>query len=137
MITLATLGKWLNAPAETERLEFKEAKQSYEKEKLFKYCVALANEGGGHLVFGVTDKPPRRVVGSQAFPSQTSLNEIKARIVEKLRFRVEVIELQHPNGRVLVFEICRNTISLRWHLPDESGRGASPDDPRCAQTHFR
>ena len=105
MITLETLDRWLNAPAETERLEFKEAKQSYEKEKLFKYCVALANEGGGHLVFGVTDKPPRRVVGSQAFLSQTSLNEIKARIVEKLRFRVDVTELQHPDGRVLVFEI--------------------------------
>ena len=43
MITLETLDRWLNAPAETERLEFKEAKQSYEKEKLFKYCVALAN----------------------------------------------------------------------------------------------
>jgi ATP-dependent DNA helicase RecG len=105
MITIETLEQWVNAPAETERLEFKEAKQSYDKEKLFKYCVALANEGGGHLVFGVTDKPPRRVVGSQAFPSQTSLNEIKARIVEKLRFRVEVTELQHPDGRVLVFEI--------------------------------
>ena len=105
MITLETLDRWLDAPAETERLEFKEAKQSYEKEKLFKYCIALANEGGGHLVFGVTDKPPRRVVGSQAFPSQTSLNEIKARIVEKLRFRVDVTELQHPDGRVLVFEI--------------------------------
>jgi ATP-dependent DNA helicase RecG len=38
MITLETLDRWLNAPAETERLEFKEAKQSYEKEKLFKYC---------------------------------------------------------------------------------------------------
>lgn len=105
MITLETLDRWLDAPAETERLEFKEAKQSYEKEKLFKYCIALANEGGGHLVFGVTDKPPRRVVGSQAFPSQTSLNEIKARIVEKLRFRVDVTELQHPDGRLLVFEI--------------------------------
>jgi ATP-dependent DNA helicase RecG len=110
MITLETLDRWLNVPAETERLEFKEAKQSYEKEKLFKYCVALANEGGGHLVFGVTDKPPRRVVGSQAFPSQTSLNEIKARIVEKLRFRVDITELQHPDGRVLVFEIPTRSV---------------------------
>lgn len=28
---------------------------------------ALSNEGGGHLVFGVTDRQPREVVGSQAF----------------------------------------------------------------------
>jgi ATP-dependent DNA helicase RecG len=105
MVTLETLDRWLNAQAETERLEFKEARQSYEKEKLLKYCIAIANEGGGHLVFGITDKLPRRVVGSQAFPSQSSLNEIKSRILEKLRFRVDVTELQHPDGRVLVFDI--------------------------------
>jgi ATP-dependent DNA helicase RecG len=105
MITLETLEQWLNAPAETENLEFKEAKQQFNKADLLKYCVALANEGGGYLVFGVTNKPPRQVVGSQAFPSQTSLNEIKSRIVEKLRFRVDVTELAHPDGRVLVFEI--------------------------------
>ena len=105
MITLETLEKWLNAPAETENLEFKQAKQQFNKVDLLKYCVALANEGGGYLVFGVTNKPPRQVVGSQAFPSQTSLNEIKSRIVEKLGFRVDVTELAHPNGRVLVFEI--------------------------------
>jgi ATP-dependent DNA helicase RecG len=105
MITLETLEQWLKAPTEIERLEFKEAKHSYKKEKLLEYCVAIANEGGGHLIFGVSDKPPRRVVGSQAFPSQSSLNEIKSRILEKLRFRVDIIELQHSDGRVLVFEI--------------------------------
>jgi ATP-dependent DNA helicase RecG len=105
MTTLENLEQWLLAPAETEQLEFKEAKQRYDTTKLLRYCVALANEGGGHLVLGVTNKPPRIVVGSQAFPSLTSLNDIKALIVEKLRFRVEVTELHHPNGRVLVFEV--------------------------------
>jgi ATP-dependent DNA helicase RecG len=105
MITLETLENWLNAPAETERLEFKEAKLQYDTTKLLRYCVALANEGGGYLVLGVTDKRPRRVVGSQAFLSPTDLNDIKARIVEKLRFRVDATELQHPDGRVLVFEV--------------------------------
>lgn len=70
-----------------------------------KYCVALSNENGGYLILGVTDKRPRRIVGTQAFESPTELNAIKALIVEKLRFRVEVIELQHPDGRVLVFEV--------------------------------
>lgn len=105
MITLETLEKWLNAPAETEQLEFKEAKQQYDTTKLLRYCVALANEGGGYLILGVTDKRPRRVVGSQAFPSATDFNDIKSRILDKLRFRVEVTELQHPDGRVLVFEV--------------------------------
>jgi ATP-dependent DNA helicase RecG len=105
MVTLENLEQWLLAPAETERLEFKEAKQQYDTTKLLRYCIALANEGGGHLVLGVTNKPPRNVVGTQAFSSATSLNEIKSLIVERLRFRVEVTELDHANGRVLVFEI--------------------------------
>ncbi len=105
MITLETLEQWLNAPAETERLEFKEAKRQFDTTKLLRYCVALSNEGGGHLVLGVTNRPPRPVVGTQAFATTTDLNHIKAYIVEKLRFRVEAIELSHPNGRVLIFEI--------------------------------
>jgi ATP-dependent DNA helicase RecG len=93
MVTLENLEQWLLAPAETEKLEFKEAKQQYDTTKLLRYCIALANEGGGHLVLGVTNKPPRNVVGTTAFPSATFLNDIKALIVEKLRFRVEVTEL--------------------------------------------
>ena len=42
------------------------AKNNFHFEKLVAYCVALANEGGGRIL-GVTDKPPRRVVGTLAF----------------------------------------------------------------------
>jgi len=51
---------------ENAYLEFKEAKNNYDSDKLTQYCCALANEGGGKLVFGVTDKIPRTIVGSQA-----------------------------------------------------------------------
>lgn len=105
MITLDTLTRWLTAPAESEHLEFKEAKQQFDTTKLLRYCVALANEGGGHLILGVSDRPPRNVVGSQAFTAASDLNDIKSRIVEKLRIRVDAVELAHPNGRVLVFKI--------------------------------
>lgn len=104
-ITLDALARWLNAPSETERLEFKEAKQQFDSTKLMRYCVALANEGGGHVVLGVSDKPPRRVVGSLAYAAANDLNQFKARVVEKLRLRVDATELQHPDGRVLVFEV--------------------------------
>lgn len=104
-ITLEILQAWLVAPAESERLEFKEAKINYSNEKLLRYCAALANEGGGYLVLGVTDELPRRVVGTQAYIAATDLNHIKKAITEKFRFRVEVTELQHPDGRILVFTI--------------------------------
>lgn len=55
--------------AEDEHLEFKEAKEQFDFEKLVKYCVALANEGGGRIVLGVTDKTPRHIVGTRASDS--------------------------------------------------------------------
>ncbi|CDM95200.1 carbon storage regulator related protein [Limnospira indica PCC 8005] len=54
---------------------------------------------------GVTDKLPRKVVGSLAWSTARELNKIKAYIVEQLKFRVDATELQHPDGRVLVFEV--------------------------------
>lgn len=54
---------------------------------------------------GVTDKRPRQIVGSIAYSKAGELNGIKSRIVNELRFRVEVTELEHEKGRVLVFEV--------------------------------
>lgn len=93
------LEDWL-AAREHERLEFKEAKSNFHFEKLVKYCSALANEGGGSIILGVTDALPRRVVGSSAFPN---LERTKAGLVEKLRLRIEAYDISHPHGRVVVF----------------------------------
>ena len=59
--------QWLEAP-EGARLEFKEARHSFHFEKLLQYCVALANEGGGQILLGVSDRRPRTIVGTRAFP---------------------------------------------------------------------
>src|SRR5947209_7090559 len=47
--TPAQIEVWLQSRTEHQRLEFKEAKTQYDNNKLFRYCVALANEGGGIL----------------------------------------------------------------------------------------
>lgn len=112
MLTLDTLNRWLTDAPESEHLEFKEAKLQYDTTKLLRYCVALANEGGGHLVLGVTDKRPRQVVGTQAFQNR---GDITARILETLRIRVDAEELQHPGGRVLVFSIPPRPIGTPLH----------------------
>ncbi|MFZ2361327.1 MAG: ATP-binding protein [Anaerolineae bacterium] len=98
---LAQIEAWLEAK-EDEHLEFKEAKNRYDFEKLVKYCAALANEGGGAFVLGITDKRPRRVVGSQAF---ADLERAKAGLIERLRLRIDAYELHHPDGRVVVFAV--------------------------------
>ena len=94
---------------EDENLEFKEAKTSYEFDNLVKYCAALANEGGGWFVLGVTDKIPRKVVGSQAF---IDLEQIKPKILDRLHLRIDADEVIHPHGRVLVFTVPGRPIGV-------------------------
>jgi len=108
-VDLVQLQTWMNALTEDEHLEFKEAKGGFHFEKLVKYCAALANEGGGTMILGVTDKLPRQVVGSQAFDS---VERTKAGLIDKLRLRVEVTEVSHPQGRVLVFEVPPRPIGM-------------------------
>jgi ATP-dependent DNA helicase RecG len=104
---------WRQAPSEHQRLEFKEAKNQYDTRKLQSYCVAIANEGGGHLLLGIADAPPRTVVGTAAFPNLISAAEM---IFNAVGFRVDIDEVAHPDGRVLVFHIPSRPKGTAYHL---------------------
>ena len=88
--TPAQIDLWRQSATETQKLEFKEAKASYDRQKLAAYCVAIANEGGGHFLLGITDKPPRTVVGSAAFPNVVKTAE---QLFDTVGFRVDVEEV--------------------------------------------
>jgi ATP-dependent DNA helicase RecG len=107
-ITLQELRAWMDS-REDEHLEFKEAKNRFDFEELVKYCVALANEGGGRIIFGVTDKRPRRVVSCHA---SEPLGRTKAGLIERLRLRVEADEVAHPDGRVIVFHVPSRPVGM-------------------------
>ena len=96
---IAQLEAWIQGK-EGENLEFKEAKNSFHFENLCKYCCALANEGGGRILLGITDTRPRRIVGTQAFnqPERT-----RKGLCERIPLGFDFDEIQHPDGRVLVF----------------------------------
>ncbi len=111
--SLAEIRRLMALPRETEGLEFKEARQQYDLTRLYRYCVAIANEGGGRLILGVSDQRPRRVVGTQAFRNP---NEIQSRILDKLGFRVALEEVLHPDGRVLVFHIPARPTGTAYQL---------------------
>lgn len=97
--TLDQLTNWMVAD-EDEHLEFKEAKNRFDFEELVRYCAALANEGGGKIILGITDTKPRKVVGTRAFDD---LERTKAGLIERLHLRIDVDAVRHPDGRVLVF----------------------------------
>ncbi len=75
--------QWLQAE-EVEHLEFKAARNDFGYNKLLDYCGAMANEGGGWLVLGVTNHRPREVCGTRAFPN---LNEKKHELLRALHLR--------------------------------------------------
>ncbi len=104
---------WRQAPSEDQRLEFKEAKNQYDSGKLQEYCVAIANEGGGVLLLGVADRPPRSVVGTRAFPDVVGTAQ---KLFQWLGFRVDVEPVMHPDGRVLVFHIPSRPRGTAYHV---------------------
>lgn len=95
------LEQWIRAK-EGEHFEFKEAKHTFHFGDLLKYCCALSNEGGGKMILGVTNKRPRKIVGSNAFPQP---EDTRRTLMEKLHLGIDFEVIQHPHGRVLVFEI--------------------------------
>jgi ATP-dependent DNA helicase RecG len=104
---------WRSASSEHQRLEFKEAKNQFDNRKLYEYCVALANEGGGHLLLGVANMPPRAVVGTAAFNDPVAM---AAKLFEAVGFRVDIEAVTHPDGRVLVFHIPSRPRGTAYHL---------------------
>ena len=103
---------WRQSYSEHQTLEFKEAKTQFSKDKLYKYCVAIANESGGKLVLGVADQPPRSVVGTGAFRNPIDMEE---KLFQAIGFRVDIEEVQHPDGRVLVFHIPPRPRGTAYH----------------------
>lgn len=107
------LGELRSLPAETEWLEFKEAKMGYDFNKLGKYVSALSNESNlkgrpcGWLIFGIRDSD-RQIVGTQYRASRAELDNLKHEVAMKtsggLTFK-EIYELLLPEGRVIMFQI--------------------------------
>ena len=117
------LQQWLTEP-EGARLEFKEAKSRYDFDKLLQYCVALANEGGGKIVLGVTDRRPRTVVGTAAFdePGRT-----EAGLHQRLLHRIPVEELTLPEGRVLIVHVPGRLPGTAWQIDGRYLKRAGDD----------
>ncbi len=111
-VSLHDLNSLLSEP-EGERLEFKSAQKSYPFDRLVEYCAAIANEGGGKFILGVTDKRPREVVGTEAFdePGRTV-----AGLMEKLRIRVTPSELNWHGKRILIFEVASRPVGQPVHV---------------------
>ena len=133
----ARLQTLLELPSENEVVEFKEAKNNYDFTKLGKYFSALSNEANlkrqsaAWLVFGVKDN--RQVVGSNFRPSRKDLDSLKEEVANKTTNRItfiEIHEVQHADGRVVLFEIPAAPkglpIAFDGHYYGRDGESLSP-----------
>ena len=101
-------------PSEPEWIEFKEAKNSFDFETVGRLFSALSNEANlngeseGWLIFGVTDEPPRIIVGSNYRNTFPGMNNLNLKIAEQTNHRMtfsRIYELDTDQGRVVMFEI--------------------------------
>lgn len=127
----------LGVDGENEVVEFKEAKNSFAFDKFGKYFSALCNEANlkqlksAWLVFGVKDN--QTVVGSQYRTSPKDLQSLKKEIADKTTNRltfVDIHEIDHPDGRVLLFEIpaAPQGLPIAWdgHYFGRDGESLGP-----------
>lgn len=120
---LALLGQLLD-DWESEVVEFKRGGDGFSSNELGKYVSALSNEANlrglerGWLIFGVDNKT-RRVCGTTYKQNADRLQADKTSVLDgtgSLTFR-EIFELEHPDGRVVLFEIpaAPRGIAIGWN----------------------
>ena len=125
-------------PAETECLEFKEAKNTFHFSEIGKYFSALSNETNlknkncGWLIFGIEDKS-RKIVNTRFRPNRIDLDSLKSEIANKTTTRItfiEIYEVRQPEGRVIMFQIppAPKGIPIAWegHYYGRDGESLVP-----------
>jgi ATP-dependent DNA helicase RecG len=64
------------------------------------------------MVLGVADRSPRRVIGTNSCPDAMGQAQ---KLFETLGFRIDIEEVRHPDGRVVVFEIPSRPRGTAYH----------------------
>lgn len=135
---LSALLDGLIATWENEVVEFKQAGNDYDSDKIGEYFSALSNEANlrgvdrAWLVFGVHNKF-RAVVGTDYRLDPERLQSQKGQIAQStepsITFR-EIHVLKHPAGRVVLFEIppAPRGIPIAWkgHYYARAGESRAP-----------
>jgi ATP-dependent DNA helicase RecG len=87
---------------EGEGLEFKRALLS--RKEIAEYAVGIGNEGGGWLIFGITDKRPRRIVGVEEQPA-ADLQRLRDSVMDAAGIRIEPELVHTADGVALALKI--------------------------------
>ena len=124
---------------ENEVVEFKEAGDGYSTDKVGEYFSALSNEvnlrgaDAAWPVFGVKNNT-RQVVGTPYRPEPERLQSLKMQIAENAEPSAtfsEILELAHPDGRVLLLKVPRHLVASPLRGRGTTTRAAARAWTRC------
>lgn len=99
---------------ESSGIEFKPSLLS--RKEIAEYSVGIGNSGGGLLIMGVTDRPPRTVQPIHLKPGE--LEQIRQSVADAARVRVELSAIQTSDGQVLVASIPGRPKGVVFHTID-------------------
>ena len=108
------LDHFMELTEETEWVEFKEARNDFDFDDMGRYFSALSNEANlnsqssGWLVFGMTNKPPRQIVGTSFRHQSPGLERLKQQIARETNHQLtfsHIHELVVEGKRVILFQI--------------------------------
>ncbi|MFM7469068.1 MAG: RNA-binding domain-containing protein, partial [Vampirovibrionales bacterium] len=116
MSLLEKLKELLNAPGESQVLEFKQAGSDFSKEKLGEYISALSNEAGlkdlpeAWLLLGIRDN--RSVCGTSFLATHDKWNQALNYLSEHLsnNQHPEIDDITHEGKRVLMVRVAPPTV---------------------------
>lgn len=125
-----TIQEIIHLKESEDKVEFKEGKggnisynggskpePSKRRRCILGYVTAFANEGGGHLVFGIKESSPHIVVGTKQ--NEGSLGELESKIYTDTGIRVSTQELfDKENNRVVVIKIPSRPIGKIYKFED-------------------
>ena len=103
------------ADREAEGVEFKPALLN--RKDIAEYAVGIGNAGGGHLIMGVTNKPPRQV---QPVPPPTpdEIQQIRRSVYDSAQIHLQVENLSTPSGNVVIVPIPARPRGGVFHTRD-------------------
>lgn len=120
-------GSWELADGETDAVECKGTFDPKALGGVIKAIAAMANNKGGHLLFGVTNRP-HRVVGLPHFDFENYdlanlMNKVRAHVQPTPSFRKGSIELDGDTVGFVVIEPCRSGPVIVYRESDQLNDG--------------
>lgn len=123
-----------------DKVEYKKAKTQFNyknsRRSILGYVTALANEGGGKLILGMTDTYPHEVVGTTYY--KESEGQLEENIYRDQKIRVTIQQLFDKNGlRVLVIDVPTRPIGKPLYFEDIPLMRVGGDLVRMSEDMYR